>query len=477
MKSFNNFLKKLKTIFINDPIIAFRNLILDKNTNQNFKNNEFLSIIRNNILRNLENYDAFIAKYNTEFYKLTEPIQQKSVKSWCYLIFKIFLIYPKILDFPDFFSIKFYSNQNSIILSIKCYSPKFCYENIKKLGISTIIFLSGTLSPIERFEKELGENFYYKLENSHIISKENSLIIAINKNFTPETFNFSYANRGFDQNFRLCNFLLETTKKLNFGILIFFPCYSAINDIIKSDICKNILKSIEKEIFIENPDGIFYVDIMSFNVKISDITEYKKSCHVNNNGSMLFCVFRGKINEGIDFSKEESQCVICLGIPYAPPDSNKKSFCIKSKIDYGNLSTLDAMIYVKQAIGRSFRSKDDYGIIILLDYRYSQIDLLKMLPKWVSNPIFVENTEMCIFEIDKFIDKIHKKAKTKPNIEENFISKIKEITIKMQGASIKKLEECRNWQENYIRCLKFRKRKISINFIKKEPISPKFVKI
>jgi len=95
---------------------------------------------KNTIFKDYQKCDDFILKLNSEFYKFTERSCHKCLKSWCYLVYRIFLIFPKILSEPDCFSTEINKNDNTIIFLIKCFNPRFRYEEIKKLGIQIIIF-------------------------------------------------------------------------------------------------------------------------------------------------------------------------------------------------------------------------------------------------------------------------------------------------------------------------------------------------
>ena len=47
----------------------------------------------------------------------------------------------------------------------------------------------------------------------------------------------------------------------------------------------------------------------------------------------------------------------------------------------------DAMRQTSQCVGRVFRSKYDYGLMIFADKRYARIDKKERLPQWIRNKI------------------------------------------------------------------------------------------
>ena len=106
----------------------------------------------------------------------------------------------------------------------------------------------------------------------------------------------------------------------------------------------------------------------------------------------MFCVCRGKVSEGLDFSDELCRAVIFVGIPFP---NTKDPILNEKKMYYDKLSktkvksitgddwyTLNTMRSVNQGLGRVIRHINDYGMIFLLDERYEQQRLKKLLPGW-----------------------------------------------------------------------------------------------
>ena len=92
---------------------------------------------------------------------------------------------------------------------------------------------------------------------------------------------------------------------------------------------------------------------------------------------MLISVVGGRLSEGINFSDGLARCVVVLGMPY----SNIKSPELIEKMSYYDRTSAKSfngnqyyetqcMKAVNQAIGRSIRHKNDYAIILLIDFRF-----------------------------------------------------------------------------------------------------------
>lgn len=119
------------------------------------------------------------------------------------------------------------------------------------------------------------------------------------------------------------------------------------------------------------------------------------------------------MSEGINFSDHLARCVIVVGLPYPnrndPVLQQKMNFLDNQEFDSSretaqrmtvsssatSLSSLSlgeayyhqlCMRAVNQSIGRTIRHKDDFGVILLLDERYSTRPLVReLLPNWIRN--------------------------------------------------------------------------------------------
>lgn len=55
------------------------------------------------------------------------------------------------------------------VIQYWCFSPGIAMEEIKKLGVRSLILTSGTLSPMDSFREDLKLPFTVLLENPHVI--------------------------------------------------------------------------------------------------------------------------------------------------------------------------------------------------------------------------------------------------------------------------------------------------------------------
>lgn len=145
-------------------------------------------------------------------------------------------------------------------------------------------------------------------------------------------------------------------------------------------------------------------------------------------GAVLLAVCRGKASEGIDFSDAMCRCVMILGIPYPMLTDLKVKMrrqylderckqqnvfnqrvrtaaargldvrsCLGTDLplaSFANIEsppfsgndwyTISAYRAVNQSIGRVIRHKNDFGVILLMDERYTSPDSQRYLSRWMQ---------------------------------------------------------------------------------------------
>lgn len=123
-------------------------------------------------------------------------------------------------------------------------------------------------------------------------------------------------------------------------------------------------------------------------------------------------VCRGKVSEGLDFADINGRAVIITGLPF-PPFKDPRIILKKKYLQENRTAAnevglsfmsrefiiiemllqmmsgdewyfLEATRAVNQAIGRVIRHKDDYGAILLCDYRFNQTRQKNQLSSWIQ---------------------------------------------------------------------------------------------
>lgn len=265
-------------------------------------------------------------------------------------------------------------------LNIFCFNPSFCFQKLTQLQPYTIILTSGTLTPISGIEQELNISFPIQLENKHVISKEQilfSIISSSNLNQQSTIYNFDY-NHRFDDNIinPLGKSLLALSKITPGGILVFFSSYSYMINCYQLWLSIGIIKNLS-----------FYKNVI---IEKKGIQLYSQN---SIKGNVRFAVFRGSSSEGINFTDDAARLVLLIGIPFANSKDDKialkKSFLDKNNMGLsGNDWYLqDCMRAVNQSLGRVIRHSKDYGVLIVIDERYTQEKIKQMFSGWLRDSI------------------------------------------------------------------------------------------
>lgn len=265
--------------------------------------------------------------------------------------------------------------------------------------VKSLVLLSGTLTPFSSFSSELGHKFSHSVVAPHLISRKQVFISCIRRGHLSKELQGTYAVADtlpyLDQ---LSKIVVDTSSKVkdHGGTLVFVPSY-------------NFLEKLRKRI-----EGINSMNLLvepksgSGNEFDKVMKKYKEKITMKK-GVILMCVYRGKASEGIDFRDSFARAVIAIGIPYPnlhdPQVELKKEFNDKYKSFNGRLwYETQAFRAVNQALGRAIRHRNDWGVIMLLDSRYSERRVQNQLSKWiVENIETYESYKECICDLEKFL--------------------------------------------------------------------------
>ncbi|XP_065057584.1 regulator of telomere elongation helicase 1-like [Rhopilema esculentum] len=280
-------------------------------------------------------------------------------------------------------------------LSYWCFHAGIAMKEIMKQGVRSLILTSGTLSPLNSFAYELDIPFQEQLQNPHVIGPGQIWAGIIGKGPDGAELNSSYDTRFKERYLRsMGNLLVQVAQTTPQGLLVFFPSYYVMKFTLKNWAQYRVIDRIaeSKPIFSEPENKRDLAGQMqAFYAALKDPAY---------NGAVFFAVCRGKVSEGLDFADQNGRVVIITGIPYPPLFDEK----IKLKMGFldeskGNMTQLKGFDWyrqqatraVNQAVGRVIRHKNDYGAILLCDYRFSKSDVMAELPTWIRKHLKLYN--------------------------------------------------------------------------------------
>lgn len=268
---------------------------------------------------------------------------------------------------------------------------------------SSVIITSGTISPLDMYPRML--NFETVIQESYtmtldrraflpMIVTKGSDQVAISSRFEIRNDPSIVRNYG--------TLLIEFSKITPDGLVVFFPSYLYMESIISMWQNMGILDQVWKYklILVETPDA---------QETALALQTYRRACS-NGRGAVLLSVARGKVSEGIDFDHYYGRTVLMIGIPFQYTESR----ILKARLEFlrdnyqireNDFLSFDAMRHAAQCLGRVLRGKDDYGVMVLADRRFSRKKA--QLPKWIAQGLSEADsnlsTDMAIASAKKFL--------------------------------------------------------------------------
>ena len=188
----------------------------------------------------------------------------------------------------------------------------------------SIIFTSGTLSPMDSFNSEFGMAFKIQKSFSHVVNPSKQVYSVIFQATPSGTkLNFLYASRS---NENLVNdlgqFLKACFHVVPRGMLVFFTSYAMMNSYVDAWKMCGLLGELQrvKKVCVESSRNAAH-----FKTQLQQFKHnYKRE------GAALFGVFEGKLSESMDFSDDMARAIILIDIPFA----NVKSLPVGGKREY-----------------------------------------------------------------------------------------------------------------------------------------------
>ncbi|GAA52588.1 fanconi anemia group J protein homolog [Clonorchis sinensis] len=280
-----------------------------------------------------------------------------------------------------------YVEARELSLNFWCLNPSVVFSDLAS-EVRCLILVSGTLSPLEALEAELGVAFPIRLEAAHVIPKDRLLTTD----------------------------LLSQLRQV-----------------------KHVMLEPRSSVGLDSWLAEFYAAVDQSVMSLSRSPRHPVStpsaasrCHSHSsqiNGALVLAVCRGKVSEGLDFADAYGRLVIAVGIPYPafnnPQVQQKREFNDRAHRSPGTLPTpptigspanaaastspslsnpritrvltgsewYDAQAYraLNQALGRCIRHLNDWGAIFLVDARFVEQPsrYLAGISRWIRSRFLV----------------------------------------------------------------------------------------
>lgn len=262
------------------------------------------------------------------------------------------------------------------VLKLACLNAKdYILPLIQELK-GTVLF-SATLDPLQYYQAYLTGSFGKVLRVDSPFSSSQVLTGLIGH------VSVRYAKR--EQTIPLVSEYIQLLTNSTKNTICFVPSYQYI---------QLLLPALPKGAIVQTKE-------LSLGERDTIIERFK-----HEQGILGVFVVGGVFAEGVDYigSMVEQLLIIGVGMPGVDLETNKT----KEYFDQRGLSGFDyayrypGISKIIQAAGRLIRSRDDSGIVLLLDERYDDVFYQQMIPEFYGTPIAIKSVEQCRALIDQF---------------------------------------------------------------------------
>ncbi|NVM55486.1 MAG: hypothetical protein HWN66_17395 [Candidatus Helarchaeota archaeon] len=255
----------------------------------------------------------------------------------------------------------------------------------------SIISMSGTLEPIDAYLDICG--FPQHTRRRVLPSPFSHKLVRV---FAMRGIDLTYFSRTTPQYQILAKRCLEVIRATPGNTAVFCASY---------DVLESFLKKTEFRRGIKDLGRPFYSERRDFTSRQNQemITKFKTKGHQGKK-AVLVGVCGGRNSEGVDFPGPEMITVIILGIPLARMTHSVNALITYYTEQFGVYKgkeyayTLPALRRANQAAGRPIRTLRDYGVIVLLDDRYSHAYYRRFLSHWINENMVILNDQDGVLE-------------------------------------------------------------------------------
>lgn len=343
----------------------------------------------------------FVTKYGTDLYLLSTEIQQfgRSIRRLKLEAHQP--PYSSILRFGAFLEhlIQTFKDpqylhyvilaKNRVQYYIRCIDCRSLLRPLTKAY--SVVSMSGTLEPISAYLEICG--FPAATKRQVLPSPFDRRNVKV---ITTRGIDVTYFRRTADQYELVADRCLEVIRATPGNTAIFCASYEVLGGLLRSTL-KRELKKLEHPLFTEKQE----MNSQENDVMIAKFKEMGR----NGGAAVLAGVCGGRNSEGVDFPGAELYTAMILGVPLARMTHSTNALVSYYTRQFGIWKgkeyayTLPAFRRANQAAGRPIRTLTDFGVIVLLDERYTYPYYRRLLSHWINeNMIIVENEKHTLEE-------------------------------------------------------------------------------
>lgn len=260
-----------------------------------------------------------------------------------------------------------YSGDKGFYMKLFCVNPAANLQKCLDKGVSTVFF-SATLLPLPYYRKMLStrnENFGMYVE-SPFEQKKRCLMIG-------GDVSSRYTRRGYEEYRRMAEYIARMSWQKKGNYMIFFPSYKLLEDVYQ---------------VYQDEFSVSWVRCISQHVSMSEQEreEFLKEFAEESEQTLVgFCVMGGVFSEGIDLIGDRliGAAVIGTGLPQVSEEREilKEYYDGIGERGFDYAYRYPGMNKVLQAAGRVIRTREDTGVVLLLDERFGSREYQYLFPR------------------------------------------------------------------------------------------------
>mgnify|MGYP001772926033 CR=1 FL=1 len=271
-------------------------------------------------------------------------------------------------------------DEQGFSLVYKCIDPSIIGSPVLN-NANGVILMSGTLPPRDYVIGMLGINrgvLEHRIGFRNYIRPENYGV------FVYDGVTTRYVERDEEEYAKIANILnrIYQAFTLDKAILSIFPSYV-------------VLKAVRKYL----SPGVKYIMELG-NTSIDDLIRELR----NDRRRLIMAVAGGKLVEGVEYrlgTENLLGLIIIVGVPYPEPNDYLDSVMeiLAARLNDRKLAweltyQWPAIVRIKQAVGRSFRSETDRALVVLMDRRFRENRLAKVFEDYFGKYVVVNDEEL-----------------------------------------------------------------------------------
>lgn len=255
---------------------------------------------------------------------------------------------------------------HSFMIKLFCVDPALNLQECLDKGRSTVFF-SATLLPIQYYKKLLStKEDNYAIYAKTAFSKEQSCLLI------GDGVSSKYTRRNHMEFQNIARYIQKIVSAKKGNYIVFFPSY-------------RFLEQVYEEFF-PMMEGQTDCIVQTTGMKEEEREEFLGEFEKERKHSLVgFCVMGGIFGEGIDLKEELliGAIVVGTGLPQVGQEREilKQYFEAHGGEGFDYAYRYPGMNKVLQAAGRVIRTKEDKGVIALLDERFLQREYRRLFPR------------------------------------------------------------------------------------------------